>query len=91
MRVLIIPMHTQRLYWLAAVDFTSGHSTLHPDAGYRAMFGDGSEFGGAKQQKRGAPEHFGIGAEEHMKVPIVEVAFGHGKWWSIPQEMFAQI
>ena len=91
MRVLIIPMHTQRLYWLAALDFTSGHSTLHPDAGYRAMFGDGSEFGGAKQQKRGAPEHFGIGAEEHMKVPIVEVAFGHGKWWSIPQEMSAEI
>ena len=34
----------------------------------------------------GAAEHVGIGAEEH-KVPIVEVAFNHGLWWSIPQAM----
>ena len=34
----------------------------------------------------GAAEHVGIGAEEH-KVPIVEVAFKNGQWWSIPQEM----
>ena len=89
---LIISMYTQRLYWLAALGFTSGHSTLHPDAGYRAMFGDGSELGGgAQQQQRGAPETFGIGATEHMTVPIVEVAFGYGKWWSIPQEMSAQM
>ena len=47
--------------------------------------------GGAQQQQRGALEHLGIGATEHMTVPIVEVAFGHGKWWSIPQEMFAQL
>ena len=56
------------------------------------MFGDGSEFGGdVQQQKRGAPEHFGNGATEHMTVPIVEVAFQYGKWWSIPQEMSAQL
>ena len=58
----------------------------------RTMFGDGSEFGGdAQQQKRGAPEHFGNGATERITVPIVEVAFGYGKWWSIPQEMSAQL
>ena len=34
----------------------------------------------------GAAEHVGIGAEEH-KVPIIEVAFNHGLWWSIPQEV----
>ena len=26
-----------------------------------------------------------------MTVPIVEVAFGYGKWWSIPQDMSAQL
>ena len=25
------------------------------------------------------------------EVPIIEVAFKHGKWWSIPQEMSAQM
>ena len=38
----------------------------------------------------GAAEHVGIGAEEH-KVPIVEVAFNHGLWWSIPQAMSGEI
>ena len=28
---------------------------------------------------------------EYMTVPIVEVAFPHNKWWSIPQEMSAQL
>ena len=55
------------------------------------MFGDGSEVGGdVQQQKRGAPEHVGNGATERMTVPIVEVAFEYGKWWSIPPGMFAQ-
>ena len=53
------------------------------------IFGDGSEF--VMVQKRGAPEHVGNGATEHMTVPIVEVAFEYGKWWSIPQEMSAQL
>ena len=38
----------------------------------------------------GAAEHVGIGAEEH-KVPIVEVAFNHGLWWSIPQAMSGEL
>ena len=66
------------------------------------MFGDGSEFGGAQQQS-GAPEHSGIGAEEQSgapehsgigaeeQVPIVQVAFRDDKWWSIPQEISAQL
>ena len=29
----------------------------------------------------------GIDAGEHTKVPIVEVAFANGTWWSIPQEI----
>ena len=37
----------------------------------------------------GAAEHFGIGATEH--VPIVEVAFACGKWWSIPQDISPQL
>ena len=82
-RVLIIPIHTQRLYWLKVVEFTSGHSTLHLDSGYRTMFGDFG-MGGAQQQS-------GIGSEEHRMVPIVEVAFPHNKWWSIPQEISAQL
>ena len=40
-------------------------------------------------QQSGAVEHFGIGATEH--VPIVEAAFAYGKWWSIPQDMSAQL
>ena len=31
------------------------------------------------------------GPTPDMTVPIIEVAFGHGKWWSIPQEMSAQL
>ena len=42
-----------------------------------------------QQQQNGAPEHFGNGAAEH--VPIVEVAFAHGKWWSIPEGMSRQL
>ena len=54
------------------------------------MFGGESQFsGGAQQQQSGAPEHFGTGATEHMTAPIVEVALGYWKWWSIPQEMSA--
>ena len=47
------------------------------------MFGDFG-MGGAQQQS-------GIGSEEHRMVPIVEVAFQHDKWWSIPQQMFAEL
>ena len=51
----------------------------------------------------GATEHAGSGATEHAAeeicehasedatVPIIEVAFNNGKWWSIPQEMSAQL
>ena len=45
----------------------------------------------AAESMSGVTEHVGIGAEEHMKVPIVEVAFRDGKWWSIPQEMSAEL
>ena len=45
----------------------------------------------AAESMSGNTEHVGIGAEEHMKVPIVEVAFRDGKWWSIPQEMSAEL
>ena len=31
------------------------------------------------------------GPTPDMTVPIIEFAFGHGKWWSIPQEMSAQL
>jgi hypothetical protein len=48
------------------------------------MFNVGSEFGGGGQQLT-------TWCFEHMTVPIVEVAFGHGKWWSIPQEMSARL
>ena len=41
----------------------------------------------AAESMSGATEHVGIGAEEHMQVPIVEVAFRDGKWWSMRQEM----
>ena len=41
-------------------------------------------------------EDFSIGATKHIPgatehVPIVEVAFANGKWWSIPQEMSSQL
>ena len=41
-------------------------------------------------------EDFGIGDTKHVPgatehVPIVEVAFANGKWWSIPQEMSSQL
>ena len=42
-----------------------------------------------QQQQNGDPEHFGSGAAEH--VPIIEVAFAHGKWWSIPEDMSRQL
>ena len=42
-----------------------------------------------------AEQMAGSGASEHASwnglVPIVEVAFGHGKWWSIPEEMSRQL
>ena len=46
--------------------------------------------GAAEHVGTGAAERVGIGAEEHT-VPIVEVAFRHGLWWSLPQEMFGEI
>ena len=46
----------------------------------------GSDFSGA-QQRSGAPEHFG----REGQVPIVEVAFKHDKWWSIPQFLSAEL
>ena len=41
-------------------------------------------------------QHFGTGATNHVPgatehVPIIEVAFANGKWWSIPQEMSSQL
>ena len=54
----------------------------------------------AQQQQSGRElwmqEDFGIGATNHVPgatehVPIVEVAFANGKWWSIPQEMSSQL
>ena len=42
--------------------------------------------GAAEHVGIGAAERVGIGAEEHT-VPIVEVAFRHGLWWSLPQGM----
>ena len=29
--------------------------------------------------------------QQQPNVPIVEVAFSYGQWWSIPQEMSAQL
>ena len=46
--------------------------------------------GAAEHVGIGAAERVGIGAEEHT-VPIVEVAFRHGLWWSLPQEMSGEI
>ena len=49
----------------------------------------------APESISGATEHTApesiSGATEHMKVPIVEVAFRNGTWWSIPQEISAQL
>ena len=99
-RVLIIPIHTQRLYWLAAVDVTSGYSTLHLDANYPTMCSAGSEFRGAQQQS-GAPEVFRAQQQsgapvvtvhsDNIKVPIVEVACRYDVWWSIPQNISAHL
>ena len=41
-------------------------------------------------------EDFGIATTKHFPgatehVPIVEVAFANGKWWSIPKEMSSQL
>ena len=33
----------------------------------------------------------GSAEQQQPNVPIVEVAFSYGKWWSIPQEMSAQL
>ena len=30
-------------------------------------------------------------AQQQAAVPIVEVAFSHGKWWALPQEMSAEL
>ena len=46
--------------------------------------------GAAEHVGIGAAERVGIGAEEHA-VPIVEVAFKHGLWWSLPQAMSGEI
>ena len=46
--------------------------------------------GAAEHVGIGAAERVGIGAEEHT-VPIVEVAFRHGLWWSLPQETSGEI
>ena len=32
-----------------------------------------------------------LAAQQQGMVPIVEVAFPHGKWWSIPQEISARL
>ena len=66
--------------------------TLHLDTGYRAMVGGEAEVGGdAPQQLRGAfVQAVPIGAP-FQSVPIIEVAFGYDKWWSIPPEMSAQL
>ena len=54
----------------------------------------------AQQQQSGREpwmqEDFGIGATNHVPgatehVPIVEVTFANGKWWSIPQEMSSKL
>ena len=50
---------------------------MHPDAGYRAMFTGESRFAGGGQQEQ--------------RDPIVEVACKHGKWWSIPRAMSAEL
>ena len=85
---------------IAATCYRSDHSTLFPDVGYRAMFGDGQHQCITKQSGSGATEHDGCGATEHAaeevdvhgsKVPIIEVAFKSGHWWSIPQDMSAQL
>ena len=42
-----------------------------------------------------AEQMAGSGASEHASwnglAPIVEVAFAHGKWWSLPEEMSRQL
>ena len=61
---------------------------------------DGQQLCVAEQSGSGATEHDGCGATEHAaeevdvhgsKVPIIEVAFKNGHWWSIPQDMSAQL
>ena len=67
------------------------------------MSGDGQQRCAPEHSGSGATEHFGSGAtehaaeeegehaSEHLTVPIIEVAFNNGQWWSIPQEMSAQL
>ena len=67
------------------------------------MSGDGPQRCVSEQSGSGATEHAGSGAtepaaeevgelaSEDLTVPIIEVAFNNGKWWSIPQEMSAQL
>ena len=47
---------------IAATCYRSDHSTLFPDVGYRAMFGDGQHQCITKQSGSGATEHDGCGA-----------------------------
>ena len=56
--------------------------SLTLDSGYRTIFGDFA--------MSGAQQLCGFDFEEQEKIPIVEVAF-HKKWWSIPQQMSAEI
>ena len=51
------------------------------------------EPGAPEQVEPGAPEHVRIGAAQHFGelIPIVEVAFQHDKWWSLPQDMSRQL
>ena len=67
------------------------------------MSDDGQQGCVPEQSGNGAAEHAGSGATEtaseevrehasaDLTVPIIEVAFNNGQWWSMPQEMSAQL
>ena len=55
-----------------------------------SMDPDSQSINGAQISLHAAPEHVMMNIEEPF-VPIVEVAFKYGKWWSIPQDVSARL
>ena len=75
---------------VTAVVCISCNSVWRPDYSYRAMSGESQSDNGAQIALQSFPEHLMMNAETHL-TPIVEVAFKHGSWWSIPQDVSARL
>ena len=57
------------------------------------MSGDGQQPPGAESSCTAVTEHSSgvLSLAVTQQVPIIEVAFTQGKWWSMPQELSAQL